>query len=164
MVENGVYIIKEEYFKKFQKVGCKFKNNKSGRRPTFCCIQDKYDKDIFWAIPTSKITEDKNMARIKEYVNSKTSNIRSSFYHIGMTNRPCIFCISSCFPIIAKYVEREYLVNGKHLIIKNKKQNLILKKKLKRIIQVENRNPNIFEQKISAIKKNLIAEINNHNQ
>lgn len=40
MVENGVYIIKEEYFKKFQKLGSKFKDNKSGKRPTFCCIQD----------------------------------------------------------------------------------------------------------------------------
>ena len=31
MVENGVYIIKEEYFKKFEKMGSKFKDNKSGK-------------------------------------------------------------------------------------------------------------------------------------
>lgn len=159
MVENGVYIIKEEYFKKFEKMGSKFKDNKSGKRPTFCCIQDKYEKEIFWAIPASKIAEDKNMKRIEEYVNSKTSNIRSSFYHIGMTNRPCIFCISSCFPIIEKYVEREYIVNGKHLVIHNEKQNKILKTKLKRILQVENFNPNSFEQHITNIKNELIKEI-----
>lgn len=162
MIENGVYIIKEEYFMKFQKFGCKFKDNKSGRRPTFCCIQDKYVKNIFWAIPTSKITSDKNIDRIEKYVNSKTSNIKSSFYHIGMTNRPCVFCISSCFPIIDKYIEREYIVNGKHLIIKNEKQNFIIKKKLRRILQVENKTPNIFEQKITIIKNNLINEINNN--
>ena len=126
MVENGVYIIKDEYFKKFEKMGSKFKDNKSGRRPTFCCIQDKYEEKLFWAIPASKITKDKNMKRIEEYVNSKSSNIKSSFYHIGITNRPCIFCISSCFPIIDKYIEREYIVNGKHLIIHNEKQNNIL--------------------------------------
>ena len=159
MVENGVYIIKEEYFKKFQKIGSKFKDNKSGKRPTFCCIQDKYEKEIFWAIPASKITKDKNMERIEEYVNSKTSNIKSSFYHIGMTNRPCIFCISSCFPIIDKYIEREYTVNGKHLVIHNEKQNRGLRTKLRRILKAENNNPNRFEQKITNIKDELIKEI-----
>ncbi len=159
MVENGVYIIKEEYLKKFKNMGSKFKDNKSGKRPTFCCVQDKYEKELFWAIPASKITEDKNMKRIEEYVNSKTSNIKSSFYHIGITNRPCIFCISSCFPIIEKYIEREYIVNGKHLIINNEKQNKILRTKLKRILQAENLNPNKFEQHITNIKNELIKEI-----
>ena len=158
MVENGVYIIKKEYFEKFQKLGSKFKDNKSGRRPTFCCIQDKYEKELFWAIPASKITQEKNMKRIEEYVNSKTSNIKSSFYHIGMTNRPCIFCISSCFPIIDKYIEREYNVNGKHLVIHNEKQNKILRTKLKRILKAENINPDGFEQKITSIKNVLINE------
>ena len=160
MVENGVYIIKEIYFTKFELLGSKFKDNKSGKRPTFCCIQDRYQKHIFWSIPVSKITADKNMKRIEEYVNSKTSNIKSSFYHIGMTNRPCIFCISSCFPIVDKYIEREYIVNGKHLIINNKEQNKIIRTKLKRILQVENRNPNKFEQKITNIKNELIKELN----
>lgn len=159
MVENGVYIIKEEYFKKFEKVGSKFKDNKSGKRPTFCCIQDKFEKELFWAIPASKITKDKNMERIEEYVNSRTSNIKSSFYHIGMKNIPCIFCISSCFPIIDKYIEREYTVNGKHLVIHNEKQNKILRIKLKRILKAESLNPNRFEQNITNIKEELINEI-----
>ena len=159
MIENGVYIIKDDYFKKFEKSRSKFKDNKSGRRPTFCCIQDKYEKELFWAIPASKITEDKNMKRIEEYINSKKSNIKSSFYHIGITNRPCIFCISSCFPIIDKYIEREYIVNGKHLIIHNEKQNKIIKTKLKRILKAEKLNPNRFEQKITFIKNELIKEI-----
>ena len=159
MIENGVYIIKDEYFKKFQEKGSKFKDNKSGKRPTFCCIQDKYENELFWAIPTSKITIDKNMNRIKEYINSKTSNIKSSFYHIGMTNRPCVFCISSCFPIIDEYIEREYTVNGKHLIIHNEKQNKILRTKLKRILKAESINPNRFEQKITNIRNELIKEL-----
>ena len=126
MIQNGVYIIKDEYFKKFEEKGSKFKDNKSGKRPTFCCIKDKYEKELFWAIPASTITENKNMKRIEEYVDSKTSNIKSSFYHIGMTNRPCVFCISSCFSIVDKYSEKEYIVNGKHLIIYHEKQNKII--------------------------------------
>jgi len=163
MIENGVYIIKDEYVKKFQEKGSKFKDNKSGKRPTFCCIQDKYENKLFWAIPASKITADKNMKRIKEYINSKTSNIKSSFYHIGMTNRPCVFCISSCFPIIDKYIEREYIVNGKLLVIYNEKQNKILRTKLKRILKAENNNPNRFEQKITNIRNELIKELKQEN-
>lgn len=99
------------------------------------------------------------MERIKEYINSKTSSIKSSFYHIGMTNKPCVFCISSCFPIIDKYIEREYIVKGKHLVIYNENQNKILRRKLKRILNVENNNPNRFEQKITNIRNELIKEL-----
>lgn len=159
MIENGLYIIKEDYFFKFQKIGSKFKDNKSGKRPTFCCIQDKYIKEIYWAIPTSQITQEKNMNRIKTYIDAPTSNIKSSFYHIGMTNKPCIFCIGATFPITEKYIEREYTHKGKHLVLKNEEQNHTLRTKLKRILQAENMFPNRFEQRITDIKKELIYEL-----
>lgn len=78
----------------------------------------------------------------------------------GYTNYPAIYCISSVFPIIDKYVEREYKINGKHLIIKNKQQIESIKKKLKRILLYEKQNPNKFEQRITYIKEKLINEIN----
>ena len=123
MVENGIYIIKQSYFEKFEQYGCKFKDNKSGRRPTFCCLQDKFIKEIFWAIPTSEITKDKNMNRID------------------------------------KYIEREYIVNGKHLVLRNEEQNRAIRKKLIRILNAERLNPNRFEQKITFIKDKLINEL-----
>lgn len=159
MIENGLYIIKEEYFLKFQKIGSKFKDNKSGKRPTFCCIQDKIINEIYWAIPTSQITEEKNMKRIKSFIDAPTSNIKSSFYHIGMTNKPCIFCIGSTFPIIENYIEREYTHKGRHLVLKNEEQNQTLRKKLRRILQAENIFPNRFEQRITDIRKVLIVEL-----
>ncbi len=160
MVENGVYIVKDEYFKKFESKGSKFKDNKSGNRPTFCCIQDKFISEIYWAIPTSKITEQKNMERIKKYIDAPVSNIKSSFYHIGMTNVPCIFCIGATFPIIDKYIERPYIHKNKHLIIRNEEQNKRVKTKLRRIINAEKMFPNRFEQRITDIKNELIAELN----
>ena len=159
MIENGVYIIKQEFFDKFQKQECNFKYNKSGKRPTFCCIEDKSYKGLFWAIPTSKINENKDMDRIYKYINMSKSNIGSSFYHIGKTNFPCIFCISSAFPIIDKYIEREYTVNGEHLILSNERQSKLIRNKLIKILSVENANPNKFEQKITYIKNELIKEM-----
>ena len=55
MVENGIYTIKQNYFEKFKKQGCKFKDNKLGKRPVFCCVEDKIIKGIFWAIQKIKI-------------------------------------------------------------------------------------------------------------
>lgn len=158
MIEDGVYIIKQEFFKLFEEKGCKFKNNKTENRPTFCCMKDKKIEGLYWAIPTSKITESKNMDRIYKYVNMK-KGIATCFYHIGYTNYPAIYCISSAFPIIEKYVEREYRINGKHLVIKNKQQLENIKKKLKRILLYEEHNPNKLEQKITYIKNELMNEI-----
>ena len=39
MVENGVYIVKDEYFKKFESKGSKFKDNKSGNSPHFAVFK-----------------------------------------------------------------------------------------------------------------------------
>ena len=49
-------------------------------------------------------------------------------------------------------MEREYKINGQHLIIKNKQQLENIKKKLKRILSYEQQNPNKLEQKITCIK------------
>ena len=160
MVEDGVYIIKQEFFDLFEEKGCKFKNNKIENRPTFWCMKDNKIEGLYWAIPTSKITEGKNMNRIYKYVNMK-KGIASCYYHIGYTNYPAIYCISSAFPIIEKYVEREYKINGRHLIIKNKQQLENIRKKLKRILSYEQQNNNRLEQKITYIKSVLIKEIVN---
>lgn len=160
MIEDGVYIIKQDFFVMFEKMGCKFKNNKFESRPTFCCMKDKEIDGLYWAIPTSKITENKNLDRISKYINMKRG-IGSCYYHIGYTNYPAIYCISSAFPITEKYIDREYKVNGKHLVIKNKQQIQNIRKKLKRILQFESQNENKFEQKISLIKNELVKEIKN---
>lgn len=71
MIEDGVYIIKQDFLVMFEKMGCKFKNNKLENRPTFCCMKDKEIEELYWAIPTSKITEKKNIDRINKYINMK---------------------------------------------------------------------------------------------
>lgn len=76
---------------------------------------------------------------------------------------PCVFCISSCFPIIEKYIKRPYTVNGKYLIIQDKEQNKIVKYKLRRILQVESKYPNRFEQKITLIEGIMKQELNCEN-
>ena len=93
MKEHCFYIIKDEFFERFEKSGSTFKYNKSASRPTFCCFEDKIHKGLFWAIPTGR-AEGKNLYRIKQLMSYDfDTDIRSSFYYLGYTNQKAIFYI-----------------------------------------------------------------------
>lgn len=64
-----------------------------------------------------------------------------------------------CKTIIDKYIEKEYTANGKHLVLNNKEQAEVIRKKLRRILNAERLNPNRFEQKISFIKEKITEEL-----
>jgi hypothetical protein len=163
MIENGLYLISDSYFLRFSENGSVFKYNKSQNRPTFCCFKDYSHEQIYWAIPLSKITQDKidtgAIARVKGYINSPEGSLRWAFYHIARTNEPVVFNISSAFPVIDKYVDHEWQLNGKHFIVPVTSNIQIIKKKLRRILSEERREPNKFEQRITDIKTILISEI-----
>lgn len=158
MKENYFYIIKEEFFDKFSNMGCKFKYNKNANRPTYCCFADKIHDDLYWAIPTGSI-ESKNMERINKYIDYDCHDIRSCYYHIGYTNRKALFYISSAFPIIDKYIQREYTTQGIPLMLKRIKMQNEIKQKLLKILTYENQHPNRFEPHITTIKNELIKEL-----
>lgn len=159
MKQGFFYIISEDFFKKFTALGCKFKYNKNSSRPTYCCFEDIKHKGLFWAIPTSSI-ENKNIERINTYLSYDEKDIRSSYYHIGYTNRKALFCISSAFPITEKYIQREYTVSGIPLELKRVSTKKEIWNKLLKILTYENRFPNRLETHISTIKSVLIEELN----
>ncbi len=159
MQQGYFYIIKDEFFEKFSVLGCKFKYNKKSARPTYCCFADNKYKGLFWAIPTGSL-ENKNIDRIKSYMACDEKDIRSSYYHIGYTNKKAIFYISSAFPIIDKYIQREYTTNGAPLELKRQNMKAEITRKLLKILTFENRFPNKLETQITTIKEILIDELN----
>ena len=158
MQQGYFYIIKDAFFEYFEKLGCSFKYNKNAARPTYCCFEDIRHKGLFWAVPTGTIKEH-HMDRINHYMSCDDRDIRSSFYHIGYTNRKAIFYISSAFPIIDKYIEREYTNNGIPLVMKRMKMKDDIRRKLLRIITYANQFPNKLETKITLIKNELLKEL-----
>lgn len=159
MKQNYFYIIDDSFFEKYERMGCKFKYNKSNSRPIYCCIADSIHHGLFWAIPTGTI-HGKNMDRIDKYLSADKCDIRSSFYHIGYTNRKALFYISSAFPIIDKYVLREYTTNNMPLVLKREKMIADIRSKLLKILTYENKNPNKFETHITDIKNDLLSDLN----
>lgn len=139
-------------------MGCRFKYNKNAARPTYCCFEDTKHKGLFWAIPTGTI-ENKNLNRIQKYLDCDEKDIRSSYYHIGYTNRKALFYISSAFPITDKYILREYTTNGVPLELKRVKMQNDIRKKLLKILTYENQFPNKLEPHITTVKSVLLREL-----
>lgn len=158
MKEHYFYIIKEDFFEKFSTMGCNFKYNKNAARPTYCCFEDRVYHGLFWAIPTGSLNN-KNLDRINKYIQCDEKDIRSSYYHIGYTNKKALFYISSAFPIIDKYVQREYTTQGQPLELKRIKMRDEIKQKLLKILTFEKQFPNKLETHITTIKAVLLKEL-----
>lgn len=159
MIENGFYKIKQSYIDLIGNVGGTYQDSKE--RPVYCCVEDKFVPGLFWAIPTSDLSH-RSPAQIKKYedfCNLNDRDIRWAYYFIGHTNRSALYRISSCFPIIEKYIDAPYTSNGQNLMLKRKADIAIIRKKLSRILLAEKKHPNKFEQHITAIKEQMIAEL-----
>lgn len=158
MRENFFYIIKDDFFDKFTKLGSTFKYNKAETRPVFCCFQDRIHNSLFWAIPTGSV-KGKNLEKISRYIQLSEKDIRHAYYHIGYTNKKAIYYISSVFPIISKYILREYTVSGKPLELKRNQEIIIIRQKLLKILNYEKHFPNRLETHITDVKNELLKEV-----
>lgn len=161
MVENGLYIIKREFIDIISKISEECDIISGDKRPVFCCIKDNKIEGLFWAIPTSDLSHRDNEQR--EYynlcLNCKEDDLRSCYYHLAKTTKDALYKISSCYPIIDKYIDHEFISNKKHVIMKKQKDILEIRRKFRRILSMESRNPNYFKQHITDIKNFLIEEL-----
>ncbi len=155
MIENGFYKIKQEFIDLINNLGGIYKDHKE--RPIFCCIEDKYVKDLFWGIPTSDYSHrDKyQIEKIEKFCALDKRDIRYSYYFIGHTNRTAIYRISNCLPLIDKYIEGPYISQGTQLFLKNQIDIITIRKKIARILLDESMNPNKYEQHITEVVSNF---------
>lgn len=157
MVENGFYILDKSYRDLVKLLNGEFEEQKS--RPVFCCMQDKNIKGLYWLIPTSDLSH-RTPEQIQKYLNySQVKDIRQAYYYVGHTTRPALFKISKVMPASDKYISHEYLMQGTHLIMQDKKQISEITQRLQRILAYEALHPNKLEQKITAVKEFICKEI-----
>ena len=159
MKPTGFYKLSSEYLALVRRLGGTYRDSKE--RPVYCCIQDRNRPEIYWAIPTSDIAHrtPEQLERIKRYCSFEDRDIRSCYYHIGHTNRPAIFKISNVLPVTEKHIGGEYISQGSHLVLRDKKLIAELERKLSRILFDESRHPNKYEQRMSAVYAFLADEI-----
>lgn len=157
--KNGFYKITQDFIDLIRDLGGQYKDAKE--RPVFCCVKDKYIKDLFWAIPTSDLSHrtPEQIEKVNTFCSLNHRDIRWAYYHMGHTNRQALYRISNCFPIIDKYVDAPYTSQGKHLVLASKNDIEIIRNKLSRILLHEKMNPNKYEQHITTIKEHLMKQL-----
>ena len=121
MKPTGLYKLTSDFFDVIKEVEGVYRDSKE--RPIYCCIQDRKNPDIYWAIPTSDMSHrpQAQLDRIERLCALPDRDIRSCYYHLGHTNRPAVFRVSSVLPVTDKYIEGEYTSQGTHLILRDKK-------------------------------------------
>lgn len=115
MVENGLYKVNDKYYVDFPHE--KHIHIKDGR-PFYYAIRDGYG--VYWLIPlSSQINEYRQKI---EAVESKRGKGNCLSYHIGIiANQERVFKICDMIPIIDEYIEGEFIFNGLHYVVKDKK-------------------------------------------
>jgi len=161
MKPTGFYKLTNDYVELVARLGGVYGDNKE--RPVYCCLQDRYQPEIFWAIPTSELAHRaaRQIERIQLYCALPDRDIRSCYYHIGHTNRPAIFKVSSVLPITEMYIDSEYISQGIHLVLRDVRLISEIERKLSRILFDENRHPDKYEQHITSIYSFLANSLMN---
>jgi hypothetical protein len=156
MKQTGFYKLSQAYIDLIAKLGGIYKDSKE--RPVYCCLQDRKNPDIYWAIPTGDVSHrtPEQIERVRKYCELPERDIRSCFYYIGHTNRPAIFKISNVLPVTENDLAGEYISQGNHLMLKSKTQIDAITRKLSRILFDEQRHPNKYEQHITSIYNHLV--------
>lgn len=131
MIDNGFYIIKEEFFYEYYDPFLKYNKNES--RPHYYCFRDN-DLEIFWMIPlSSKVNKYRKLITKIESKN-KTCDI---LYIAKLDNdKESVFLIQDMFPITIDYIDREYTINNKHLILTSEKTKKEIDKRAKKVVNL----------------------------
>lgn len=165
MIENGLYVVKRDILSIITSLGGDCDVASGDKRPVFCCVKDNKIDGLYWAIPTSDISH-RDASQIEYYemcMQCDERDLRSCYYHIVHGNRTALYKISSCYPITDKYIDHEYTVNKKHVVIQRREDIAEINRKFRKILSMENRRPNYFKQHITDVKKYLIQELANPN-
>lgn len=164
--ENGFYIIKDSFFNKYK--NSFLLDNKLESRPHFFLIKDKLIKDIYWIIPMSTKLE-KALKKIREEYNNNED--KCPYYVLNNDKKNPVFNIGNSFPVLEKYIEREFERFNKHLILKDFKILKKVESKFDNYLKFINRYPdktpikNIFNSLIKELELDKYNEIRNkHNE
>ena len=152
--KNGFYLIKDEFFKKFDDPSLPLQKN---GRPMYYCIEDKNNKAIFWLIPMTT-----KMDKVNRLINQEGGEDKCKIYVINSSDKNSAFNIQDIFPIKENYIEREYTRNGSHYIVKNKSLIEKVEKRAKDIINSKMLKKEIQTNEINVRKiyETLVKELN----
>lgn len=162
MIENGLYVVKKELLELIDSLGGDCDIDNGDKRPVFCCLKDNKIEGLYWAIPTSDLSHrDSKQQQFYQFcLRCSERDLRSCYYHIAKTTKEALYKISSCYPVTEKYIDHEFISNGKHVVMRRQDDINEIRRKFKRILSMEFRKPNYFPQHITDIRNFMVEELN----
>lgn len=155
MIEQGFYIISDEFFKQFPDPY--LKGNKNEKRPHCYAILDP-KTGLYWMIPMSSRVDKYRSIMEKREQSGKPCDI----LHIAKldNSKESVFLIQDIFPVSDEYIARKYTINGNHLRITSENLAKLIVQKSRRTIGLLRRGIKFtFTQAdVLKIEKQLIKQ------
>lgn len=129
MKKTGFYIIKDKFFEDMEEPY--LMGNKLGSRPHYYCFKDS-ECDIYWMIPlSSRVEKYRQIIQRREKIGKSCDII----HIIKLDNKKeSVFLIQDMFPITESYIDREYTIAGKHLMLTSECEIKEIEKKARKVM------------------------------
>jgi len=150
----GLYIIDEQYYIDFPDPN--LKRTKAKDRPVCYCIPGA-EPGLYWMIPLS--------SRVQKYENlmqkRASQGKRNDILHIvELAGKRSVFAIGDIFPVTEEYINREYTIDGVHVVIRDNKDKRVIEEKSKKILELIHRGIGFCntQANIPFIEETLLAK------
>ena len=149
MISGCFYFIKDEFFSSLSECGLMINKGKGHSRPCYYCFEYK---GYYWMVPISSKVE-----KYKAIYEKKKKYRRSDGIVFGYVNgEKRAFLIQNAFPITEDYIDKPYYVEKGTRLVKIKESlSKEINKKLKKVIQLEEKGISITFTDIKRIKEFL---------
>lgn len=131
MRERGFYIIKNQFFEEIGDVYLKC--NKDNARPHYYCFEEKRVK-VLWMIPLS--SKVKKYRRIIDQKNAQGKPC-DILHIVKLDNgKENVFLLQDMFPIMERYIEREYTIAGNPMLLTSERTAGEIEKKARKVVEM----------------------------
>lgn len=147
MNKFGFYIIKDDYFTRFNDPN--LKGNKNENRPHYYCFNDDI-QGLYWLIPMSSRVD-----KYKGIIQSKQQNNKPcDILHVCKlsNDKENVFLIQDMIPITDEYILRPYTFAGQQLILVKDEDRRIIERKAKRVLNLIQRGHKITPVQADVMK------------
>lgn len=150
MKKFGFYIIKDEYFTRFDDPY--LKGSKKENRPHYYCFEDE-NNGLYWLIPMSSRTEKYKSIILKKQEQHKPCDI----LHICKlgNDREAVFLIQDMLPVTDRYILRPYTFAGEPLMLIKDEDRKTVTQKAKRILNLIQQGVKIMPLQADVMKIRL---------
>lgn len=151
--EHGLYIVKDDYFKRFPNK--EWTDNKGEKRPYYYAFVDR--KGIFWFIPLTTQVESVK-AKIKRDEDKRGVGT-CIYYHVGkIAGQERGFKIGDMFPVTERYIERNFEVQNIPYFVQDKNLIDAIDKKAKKYLNLVERGVIHNARDIISTKHMLLCD------